>query len=182
MRRITYVLAALFVSINTANAQRASDRFSSHAREHAYIHTLIGPTALLGVGVATAYDELSDEPPEWDGSSGFWKRAASNAGRFVVQTSLHHGVAAVMDRSTWYYDCTCRGTGARIGHAFAEAITDHDISGHTHFSVARVAGAYGGAAAQSLWQPNMSGGEVLFSGTMALVGSGVVNLWREFVH
>ena len=145
---------------------------------HDYVHALIGPSALLGIAAGTALDQIRDDPPQWN----IGNRALSNAGRLAVQESVHHGLAAIMNRSTWYYPCSCTGTGARIAHAFGEAFTDHDVHGRTYLSVARIAGAYGGAYAESTWRPGRSGGEVIVAGTSSLVGSAVLNLWREFVH
>lgn len=172
--------AAVFalVGVGPVNAQQSRDRFNATVRGRDYVRSLVGPSAWLGVGAATALDQVRDDPPQWN----IGDRALSNWGRLGVQQTIHHGLAAVIDRSTWYYRCSCNGAGARIGHAFAETITDHDRSGATHFSIANVAGAYGGAWAETTWRPDRSSGEVLANGTATLLASGVLNLWREFVH
>lgn len=176
--RTLALAAALLLCASRLPAQQRTDRFSGSARLHDYVHSLVSPTAVLGVAAATALDQIRDDPAEWS----LGERALSNAGRLVVQTSIQHGIAAVMDRSTWYYRCGCRDTGARVVHAFGEAFTDHDRSGQAHFSVARVAGAYGASYAEAAWRPGRSGAEAFVAGTTSLIGSGVLNLWREFIR
>lgn len=185
VRKIRTFLAAVLLLVASAPAifaQRATERRFDSGRTHEYMNSIVSPLALLGVAVGTAADQLRDDPPDWNGSSGFAKRFASNVGRLAVQETVHHGLAAAMDRSTWYYPCTCQTPGSRIGHAFVEAFTDHDRAGHTALSVSRIAGAYSGAFAQQLWRPGVSNEEAVITGTTTLVLGGVVNLWREFVH
>ena len=178
MRGRTLALSLLLVLSMTgiSRAQQQDDRFGSAARQHAYVSALIGPSALLGIGASTALDELRDDPTSWHVGD----RLLSNAARLAVTESLHHGIAALMDRSTWYYRCTCTDTGGRVVHAFAEAVTDHDRRGATHVSVARIVGAFGGAFAESTWRPERSTADVLFIGTSTLVTSGLWNLVHEF--
>jgi len=179
--RIAALAALIATHTAVANAQQLdANRFDSPGRMHEYIHALIGPGALLGLAASTAYDQYRKEPPEWGGSEGWGQRLASNAGRLVVQETVHHGLAAVMDRSTWYVRCDCTG-GARITHAFAEAVTDHTRGGATMLSVPRIAGAYAGAFAQGVWRPGVSTGDALVFGTTSLVFTGVINVWHEFV-
>ena len=172
------ILLTLVSAMPLMAQQNNADRFSGSARGKEYISSLIGPSAWLGVGAATALDQIRDDPPQWN----VGKRALSNWGRLGVQVTVHHGLAAMIDRSTWYYKCSCTDTGARIGHAFAEAFTDHDRSGGAHFSIATTAGAIGGAWAESTWRPGRTSGGVLLGAAESMVGSGVLNLWREFVH
>jgi hypothetical protein len=179
IRSIIMTVAALSLfGVSTAAAQQNEDRFSGSARMHDYVHALVGPAALLGLAAATGLDEIRDDPGNWQWSD----RLLSNAERLAVQETVHHALAAAMDRSTWYYKCECSATGARIAHAFGEAFTDHDRHGAAHLSVARIAGAYSGAFAESKWRPGRSNAEILVAGTSTLVGGGILNLWREFVH
>lgn len=185
-RQIGTSLTAALLLCATARAtfaQIASEqqRFDS-GRTHEYVSAIVGPLALLGVVASSALDQVRDDPAEWQGSSGFGKRAASNEGRLIIQETVHYGLAAAMSRSTWYHPCTCRSGGSRFGHAFAEAFTDRDRSGHGGLSVSRIAGAYSGAFAQKLWRPGVSTQDAIITGTGTLVFTGVVNLWREFVR
>ena len=46
-----------------------------------YIHDLVGPGALVGVGLGAGYAQWRTDPPEWGtGAGGYGKRAASTAG------------------------------------------------------------------------------------------------------
>ena len=169
------VLLALALT-GSAWAQQRDDRFEAAARKRAYVTALAGPSALLGITASTALDQLRDDPSSWK----LTDRLLSNAGRLAVQESLHHGIAAIMGRSTWYYKCTCTDTGARVAHAFAEGFTDHDRAGATHLSVARFVGAFGGAYAESTWRPERTTADILMIGTSTLVTSGLWNLVHEF--
>lgn len=175
MKKNVAVYGTLLVMLLAGDASAQSARFDGPARRHDYVRALIGPSALIGIGVATGIDELRDDPPTWDTTD----RLVSNAGRSAVQASIHHGIAALMDRSTWYYKCECDGLGSRVGHAIAESITDHDRNGGTHFSIGRVAGAYGAAFAESTWRPDRRTEDVLLVGTSSIVGSALWNIVRE---
>ncbi|HEX6557933.1 MAG TPA: hypothetical protein VF021_00680 [Longimicrobiales bacterium] len=174
--RTVLFAAVLSLSATPLLGQQNENRFDAPARRHDYLTSLFSPAALLGVAASTALDQIRDDPPEWN----FGDRALSNTGRLVLQTSLHHGIAAVMDRSTWYYPCTCTDTGERVVHALAEAFADHDRQGKMYFSVAHVGSVYGSAFAESAWRPHRSLSEAFMSGTSSLVGSSLLNLWREF--
>lgn len=182
IRHLSATALLLCLTAGSSFAQQSEEQRFDSGRMHEYVHSMFGPLSLLGVAAASGVDQWRKDPPEWDGGSGFGKRAASNMGRLMVQETVHHGLAAAMDRSTWYHPCTCTSGGARFGHAFAEAFTDRDRAGHNALSVSRIGGAYSGAFAQGLWRPGVTTGEALAMGTSTLVVGGVVNLWREFVR
>ena len=161
-----------------AYAQHAPDRFEPAARLHDYAASLTDVYSWAGVAGSTLIDQLRDDPESWD----FGDRALSNAARFVLEESIFHGVAALQDRSTWYYPCECTGVGARTGHDFAEAFVDHDRTGAEHLSVARIAAPYGAGFAEALWRPDTSIGDALLAGSTSLVFTGLFNIVREFVR
>jgi hypothetical protein len=161
-----------------ARAQSGRE-FEPGGRTRAYVNSLIGPGALVSLGIGTAIDQINDEPPQWGNS---WeKRLASNAGRNAVQESVRHGLAAVFERSVSYRRCTCDAIGSRIGNAIIEVVTDRDRSGDRFFAISRFAGSYAGAYAESTWRPDRDGPEILAVGTSVLLFGTVSNLWREFV-
>jgi hypothetical protein len=161
-----------------AYAQHAPDRFEPAARLHDYTASLTDVYSWASVAGSTLIDQLRDDPESWD----FGDRALSNAARFVLEESIYHGVAALQDRSTWYYPCECTGIPARSAHAFAEAFTDHDRTGAAHVSVARIAAPYSAALAETLWRPDASVGDALFAGSTSLVFTGLFNIVREFMR
>ncbi len=153
--------------------------FEPGGRTRAYVNSLVGPGALISLGIGTAIDQARDEPPQWGDS---WdKRLASNAGRNAVQETVRHGIAAAFNRSVSYRRCSCDAIGSRIGNAIVETITDRDRNGNRSFAVARFAGSYAGAYAESTWRPDRDTPEILAVGTSVLLFGTVSNLWRELV-
>ncbi len=148
-----------------------------------YIHDLVGPGALVGVGLGAGYAQWRTDPPEWGtGAGGYGKRAASTAGALFAQETVRHGLAAVLGRSTEYERCACRDFGGRVGQAIAETFTDRDRREMRHFSVPRVAGALAGGFAPMIWTPHMTTRRSLgtAAGGLALTVGG--NLLSEFLH
>ena len=154
----------------SAQDASADAEWSAEGRLHAYVRDLIGPGALVGTAVATAVDQMRDDPPEWgDGGEGLARRAASNLGRASVEQTVRHGLAVALGRSTRYQRCDCRGLGARVGHAVVETVTDRNRAGERGVSIPRFAGIVAAVLAQPLWRPDVSTDEVVVS-----VGSTVV--------
>jgi hypothetical protein len=91
-----------------------------------YLHDLAGPGAFVGVIGSGLLDQVRQKN---DGTDGLAGRIGSNATQAVVQTSVRHGLAALMHRSTDYQPCECRGFGRRIGHALLETFTDRRADG-----------------------------------------------------
>src|SRR5687767_327893 len=177
-------LLAATAGKDTAGQRRPEpSEWDQGGRMRAYRGALVGPAALVGVAVTTAVDHARDDPPEWgeSGEFGIGRRLASNTGRHLVTQTVRHGLAIVMDRSTYYKPCECTAFLPRVGNAFVEVITDRDRDGDRMFSVPRFAGAYAGAFAEQLWRPGRSGKEVAMAGASALVFGAAGNLWREFI-
>ena len=160
------------------HAQETVNRFDRPARVREYGASLTDVYSWAGVAGSTLLDQILDNPETWT----LRERALSNSGRFLIEESIYHGVAAMQDRSTWYYPCACTGVPERIVHAFAETITDHDRSGAAHVSVARLGATYGAASAEALWRPDVSIGNAIATASSSLVFSGLFNIVREFVQ
>jgi hypothetical protein len=108
----------------------------------------------VGMGV---YDHLRDAPEEWGGGGGaLVQRIASRAGGHVLGTSVRHGLAAALGRSTGYEPCGCAGTGARVEHVFLETFTDRDRTGRRVFSEPYLAGTLAASLLPALWHPDVS--------------------------
>ena len=172
--------ALVFVAAGAGSlqAQHAPARFDRPARVHEYAASLSDPYSWGSVAASTLLDHVLDNPETWT----FGDRALSNAGRFVLEESIYHGVAALQDRSTWYYPCDCTAIPTRAAHAFAEAFTDHDRNGGIHVSTARLSATYGAALAEALWRPDTSIGDAVVTGSTSLLFSGAFNILREFVQ
>ncbi len=178
---VALCLGIAFSCVAGAAAQGGPE-WQPGGRGRAYARALLGPGAILSIGVGTAIDQSRNDPAEWgDDLPGFWKRLGSNAAENTVDATIHHGLAAVMDRSVVYQKCSCTGFGPRLGHAFLETLTSRDKNGHRMIDLPRFAGAYGGVLIESTWRPNRQTTDILTLGTGAIVFGGLSNAWREFV-
>lgn len=151
-----------------------------NARLNNYLHDLAGPGAFAGVIGGGLLDHLRQKPGAWDdGAGGFARQLGSRAGRAVVQVSVHHGLAALMHRSTDYQPCECRGFGPRVEHALLETFTDRRADGSRALSVPRIAGTYAGNFARLAWEPDRSAGDAALGATMSLGFAAIFNIARE---
>jgi hypothetical protein len=178
MRFAGLILLVCAVSAGPLTAQQAPNRFDRQARVHEYAASLTDAVSWGNVAASTLLDQILDDPETWS----FGDRALSNSGRFVLEVSLYHGIAAMQDRSTWYHPCECTDIPGRAAHAFAEAFTDYDRSGAAHLSTARIGAPYGAAVAEALWRPDVSIGDALVTGSRSLIFTGLFNIVREFVR
>lgn len=149
--------------------------------------TRFGRALVYGTAEGLAFagvDQWRDDPEQWgDGWKGYGKRAASNVGEFVIQEGVTEGLAALMQRPLDYKRCTCKGTGARIGHALRGAVTDEMPDGSHPIALPRIAGAYVGSFAQAAWRPPEDRSVVslgLGRGTTSLGIGALINLFYEF--
>jgi hypothetical protein len=99
----------------------------------------------------------------------------------MVEESVRHGLAAVMDRSVTYQRCTCESIGGRTLHAFIETVTDRSVEGERRLALPRLVGVYAGAFAEAAWRPSEEGADVFRIGTRGIVFAFLGNAWREFV-
>jgi hypothetical protein len=159
------LLVAARPSAGQAPAAAADSLPADPVRE--FVRDLADPLSAgvaLGLGVV---DHLRGSPDEWGGGvDALTQRIASRAGGHVVGTSVRHGVAAALGRSTAYEPCGCTGTGPRVRHVFVETFTDRDASGRRVLSEPYLAGTLAASLAPVLWHPDVS----LRDG---LVGSGI---------
>jgi hypothetical protein len=145
-----------------------------------YLRDLAGPPALVGVIGSGLLDHLRHQPADWnDDADGLARRVASRAGQAAVQVSVHHGLAALMHRSTDYRPCDCRGFGARVEHALLETFTDRRADGSRALSVPRLAGAYAGSAARLAWENDHDAADVMLGTTVSFGFSALFNIARE---
>jgi hypothetical protein len=155
---------------------------AENARFNNYLNDLAGPRAFIGMVGGGLIDHLRDRPGvRNDGADDLARRIASRAGQAAVQVSVRHGLAALMDRSTDYQPCECRGFGPRVEHALLETFTDRRTDGTRAFSVPRVAGAYAGGFSQLAWERDRSAGDVALGTTLSFGLNAVFNVARELI-
>jgi hypothetical protein len=150
-----------------------------NVRLNNYLHDLAGPGAFAGVIGGGVLDQLRHKN---DAVGGLGARIGSNATQAVVQTSVRHGLAALMHRSTDYQPCDCRGFGPKVGHALLETFTDRRADGSRALSVPRIAGAYAGGFSRLAWERDRNAGDVMLGTTMSLGFSALFNIARELTR
>jgi hypothetical protein len=153
-----------------------------NVRFNKYLQDLAGPRAVIGMVGGGLVDHLRDRPGvRNDGADDLARRIASKAGQAAVQVSVRHALAALMDRSTDYQPCECRGFGPLVEHALLETFTDRRADGSRAFSVPRVAGAYAGGFSQLAWERDRSVGDVALGTTLSFGLTAVFNVARELI-
>jgi hypothetical protein len=104
---------------------------------------------------ATALDaQIEQDPPEWSRNpAGFGKRAASWAGIFGIQESIHHGGAALLGYDPRYLNCQCRGFFRRFGHGVKWSFVTKNSAGKVRPDLPVLLGAYGSVMIAGAWYP-----------------------------
>jgi hypothetical protein len=137
-----------------------------------FVYELADPLTLANALALGLYDHARTEPYEWGGGlDALTQRIASRAGGHVIGTSVRHGVAAVLDRSTEFEPCRgCVTAEDRINHAIIETFTDRDLAtGDRVLSEPYLAGTFAGAMAPTLWHPDSNLGDGLKSGAFSIL-------------
>jgi hypothetical protein len=171
---------AASLRLDTA-VQHSTSAEKSRIRQ--YLWDMTGPATVIGAALKAGVDHVRDVPEEWDQKhGGYGRRLASIGGRFAVQTTVTHGLAAAMDRATSYRRCGCSGGARRVRHALLGTIADTRPEGGRTLAVPRIAGVYAGAFTQLAWRPGSADArDALRSGTAFILGSAIQNLAREFL-
>jgi hypothetical protein len=149
-----------------------------NVRLNNYLHDLAGPGAFVGVIGGGLVDQLRHKNDAVGGLAG---RIGSNVTQAVVQTSVRHGLAALMHRSTdnHYQFCECHGFGPRVGHALLETFTDRRADGSRALSVPRIAGSYAGSFAGLAWEHDRNASDVMVGTTLSFGFKALFNVARE---
>jgi hypothetical protein len=137
-----------------------------------FMYDLADPLALANALALGLYDHVRTEPYEWGGGmDAMTQRIASRAGGHVIGTSVRHGLAAVLGRSTAIEPCTgCASTEDRVTHAIVETFTDRDLAtGRRVISEPYLAGTFAGAIAPTLWHPDGNLGDGLKAGAWSVL-------------
>ena len=98
------------------------------------------------------------------------QRIASRAGGHLVGTSVRHGLAAALGRSTDIEPCAgCTSTEDRVTHAIVDTFTDRDDGGRRVLSEPFLAGTFAGAIAPTLWNPDGNLGDGVKAGAWSIL-------------
>jgi hypothetical protein len=138
-----------------------------------YLRDLAGPPTLVRVVGGSVLGAIrgDDKPGE---------ELLSRVGQLAIETSVRHGLAAVMQHSTEYQPCNCRGFGNKVQHALLETFTDRMPDGSRAIAVPRMAGAYAGRFARLAWERDGHGAQdVLVNTTLSFGITAVSNIARE---
>jgi hypothetical protein len=135
-----------------------------------FMYDLAEPVALGSAAAMGLWDHMRTEPYEWGGGlDALSQRMLSRAGGHVIGTSVRHGVAAALGRSTREEHCGCPEFADRAAHVFTETFTDRDLStGRRVFSEPFIAGTYAGALAPALWHPEVNLWDGVKGGTLSI--------------
>ena len=136
-----------------------------------FMYELADPLALANALALGLYDHARTEPYLWGGGmDALTQRIASRAGGHVIGTSVRHGLAAVLGRSTDVEPCRgCASTEDRVTHAIVDTFTDRDATGQRVVSEPFLAGTFAGAMAPTLWHPDANLGDGLKSGVLSIL-------------
>lgn len=169
-------LAALLLLPAGLRAQAAADSVAvdSVAPDpvESFVTELVDPLALANALALGLYDHARTEPYEWGGGfDALTQRIASRAGGHVIGTSVRHGLAAVLGRSTAFEPCRgCASAEDRINHAIIETFTDRDLAtGNRVLSEPYLAGTFAGAMAPTLWHPDSNLGDGVKAGAFSIL-------------
>ena len=174
------VIPADTVAPDSARAQADSVWVVDEERVDAYLGDLVSVEGVAWITALGLWDHVRTEPNEWGGGAdALAARILSRSGGHVVRTSVHHGLAAALGRTTEYRPCGCDGPERRIAYAIAETFTDYDVQGRRRLSTPFLAGTYAGALAPVLWHPDADAAEALQSGTISLVWAIANNIVNE---
>lgn len=121
-----------------------------------FVYELADPLALANALVLGLYDHARTEPDEWGGGfDAMTQRIASRAGGHVIGTSVRHGLAAALGRTTDIEPCHgCTSTEDRVTHSIIDTFTDRDDTSRRVISEPFLAGTFAGTIAPTLWHPD----------------------------
>jgi hypothetical protein len=129
-----------------------------NARErlnHYLAEAFYSPERYVGELSAAAADQFHKAPPEWGlGAEGYAKRAASEFGVVLIETSVREGLAAGMGLESRYIKCACRGFVPRAAHAIKMSFLTYDRDGRTRIDLPVMAGDFAGGMISQYWYPS----------------------------
>lgn len=136
-----------------------------------FMYDLAEPLALANALAMGLYDHVRTEPDEWGGGlDAMTQRIASRAGGHLIGTSVRHGLAEVLGRTTDIEPCYgCTSTEDRVSHAIVETFTDRNDLNRRVISEPFLAGTFAGAIAPTLWHPDSNLGDGVKAGAWSIL-------------
>ena len=151
-----------------------------NVRFNNYLRDLAGPRTMLKVVGGSALNHLWRQPADGeDDSESLAKAMASRAAQTAVQETVRHGLAAMMNHSTEYQPCGCKGFGPKVEHALLETFTDRRPDGSRAISVPMLAGAYAGNFGRLAWDHDRDIADAALGATVSIGFSALFNVARE---
>ena len=148
------------------------------------VRRVVNAHSLASIGGGAALGQIRNSPHEWgQGASGFGKRLASGAGRFVIKTGVQAGVGGLHHEDLHYHRSNLHGTLPRLGYAVKSTfwVPRKNRPGHT-MALGRVSGNMSAGLISRAWMPaSASGiGAGVASGGIGLAGDVGYHVVREF--
>ena len=149
-----------------------------------YLDNTVGPFALAGVAVFSAFDQADNTPPEWrKTAAGYGRRFASNLGESAIQETVAYGLEEVLKLDSKFYRSQKRDFGSRLKNGLLASVTGRTPAGKRVFNPSRIAGAYAGSLiATQTWYPARFGyQDGLRRGTLTVAANIGFGLVEEFI-
>jgi len=151
-----------------------------------YLFDTFGPYPILGAGLAGAFNQDRNSPPEWkQGAAAYSQRFGSAFGIAGITTTTRYALARAFKEDTLYYRCECKGVFPRLRHALVSTFTSRrGQDGHRVFSFAALVAPYAGTmTAVYTWYPGRyDARDGLRMGNYSLLGYASGNLALEFLY
>jgi hypothetical protein len=169
-----------------ARSEAAYTRPTEREKAGSYVWNAYGPLPLATAGVASAYGQWTNSPPQWgQGAASYGKRFGSEFGMAATTTTTRYALSEALREDPLYYRSECRGIFGRLGHAVISTVTARrGQSGRRTFSLPALVAPYAGSTVAVYgWYPDRYGAKDSFRignyNLLALVGG---NVAMEFLY
>lgn len=147
------------------------------------INRTVGPEALTSRAFLAGLDQWRTRPEEWgQGWDAYGQRYGHRMARLAARNSIVLGVDLLMHTDQRYDRCACTGFWPRTGQVVRRVFVARHDSGGERPNLARIAGAYGGAAIGDQLYPDRyhTVRHTFTAGSKDLLWRVVNNMVREF--
>jgi len=119
------------------------------------VQSFTSPGIYIKTGFFAAWDQATNEPPEWGGGpEGFGKRAASHHAQSIIQYSLSTVGNAALGYEPRYDQCKCDGGWKRVRHAIVRNfVTYNRTEKERRPQLAMYGAAFGSGIISTAWKP-----------------------------
>src|SRR5580704_12460044 len=151
-----------------------------------YLFDAFGPYPIVGAGIAGAFNQVTNSPPEWrQGAAAYGQRFGSAFAIAGVTTTTRYALAEAFKEDTLYYRCECKGVFPRLRHALVSTFTSRrGQDGRRVFSFPALVAPYAGTmTAVYAWYPGRYNAKDGFRmGNYSLLGYAGGNVALEFLY